>query len=237
MSAISANRRFTGLLLIAVLVPIASKAALGSLQTVLSSDITVPAVLPQILGYLSELLAVACAFAGFSCIAHTCLQRGKSLYRWVPLLIGGGILLCGITGIITNLILWGNAAGSPASLLYSALNIAFELLRMLLVVLCCRRIGKLARASGDSRIDEAPEFFSLAVPSSRCAAAITLLTAASLILVHIPETVSLLMTYGSPQNSSELVYLIFPYAAALIYSLIGYLLAVVFLGFTLRKNN
>ena len=60
---IQKRRLFVILLATAIILPLINTFVLGVALTITSSDIVYPEIVPEIIGYASEILSVACLFA------------------------------------------------------------------------------------------------------------------------------------------------------------------------------
>ncbi len=198
----------------AIVVPGLSILLLGSLSIVVESDVRFPLVLADILGYLNELVTVAAVFVTGGCIAAAELTHSSQ--RLVSVAAYASPFVLYAISIAVDVAFWGDDALEAVYLLTIVFNCLFELVRYLLVRLTARRI---ARRSAFA----APEFFSLEGSGSKTAVLASLLIFATLLVSNLTETLSLLVSYGAPVNTNELVYLILPYPTAIVYSLLGYM--------------
>lgn len=208
------------------LIPLLNTTVLGPICTSVTSDIAYPELLSNVLKYLSELIGVACVFAASACIAYSMLHKTCRLTVILISLVSPPLIY--IASAIVDRSFYGSDIISASYLIFSSINCVYELLRCGVIVLVAAVVGR--HALKKKRTDTI-EFFSLKGTESRAAVFVSLTVFVSLILTDLTETVSLLISYGAPMNSSELVYLILPYPTSIVYSMLGYLLTCIIIKF------
>lgn len=203
--------------LCALIIPLLNAALLGSLMVITETDVAYPERIAQIIQYAKELISVISVFASAGCLAYAAsLGTAKRSVFTICLI---SVPLIYLTSALVDLGFYGDAAFSSVYLIPMVVNCCFEIIRYVVVMLPASGIGKRARRDKKSFT---LELFSFEGAMSRTAVTATLTVFATLIVSSLTETISLLVEYGAPLNSSELTYLIVPYLAAVIYSVIGY---------------
>ena len=219
-SSITGRRLLITALVAAIVIPILNTAVLGSITTVLASDVMIPAAASSVLGFVSELITLAAAFAAAACLSFAGVTG--ILRRWIILIAALSVPAAYITAAIVDIAFYGTTVLSAAYLAYSAVSILFELLRYAMVLVSALLIS---RAAERRSMPMTLELLSVRGALSLSALSAAAVTGISMLLSNITETVSLLVQYGAPANSSETLTLVSPYITTVIFAILGYFLS------------
>lgn len=201
-------------LLFAIAVPLVSTTVLGGLYINLSSDITIPPLLPEIINYVSMLIDVAAVYALMACLSFAVIAD-KNRRLVVLLALISPPVVYAVT-MLVDLAFWSRSILSVSYILSNATNCIYELIRSAVVLFVCARIAKKQHPEGLELLAKRGNL-------SRGLIAVTAVMAAFMLAANAAETVTLLMTVGAPINVSETVYLVMPYITTMIYTILGYL--------------
>lgn len=206
----------------AIVLPIFSIAVLGSLGVITENDVAYPERVSQILNYAKETLNVLCVFVCAVILALSfALKKSRKALAAVSFI---SIPTVYFTSALVDLGFYGSQAVSAVYILPMLVNSVFEAVRYIIIIFVAKNISKNA---AKKNLNIGPvEFFSLESIESRCAVFATIAVFCTLIFSTATDTVSLLMEYGAPINSSELTYLLTPYITAVVYAAAGYLISV-----------
>lgn len=213
------RRLLLTLLVTALILPIINTFVLGAALTITSSDIAYPEIAPQIIGYASEILSVACLFASGAAAAVAMSYRSCGAVYYIIYLVSPPLIYLAM--ITLDRIFYGSSVLTDQYISYCITSCLYELLRSVILL----AVARLIRRRADKRQrDYSLELFSVKGLLSRAIVFSSLVLFLSLILSSLTETISLLVEVGAPINTTELIYLVLPYPTALVYSLLGYLL-------------
>ena len=214
------RRLLIAALIAAIAVPILNTAVIGSVTTVLASDVMIPPILSAVLSFASEFITLASAFAAAACLSFAC--TAGILRRWIILITALSAPAAYITAVIVDISFYGTTVMKPAYITFSIVSCFFELLRYALVLVIALLIARAAEKRGMAGTLEL-----LSVTGTRSLSALSAagVTGSSMLLANISETVSLLTRYGAPANTSETLTLISPYITTVIFTILGYFLS------------
>lgn len=213
------RRLLLTLLVTALILPIINTFVLGAALTITSSDIAYPEIVPQIIGYASEILSVACLFASGAAVAVAASWRKSGAVYYIIFLLSPPVIY--LSMILLDRIFYGSSVLTAQYISYCVTSCLYELLRSVVLI----AVALLLRRRADKRQRAyALELFSAKGRLSRVIVFSSLIIFLSLLLSNLTETLSLLAEYGGPVNTTELIYLVLPYPTTLVYSLLGYLL-------------
>ena len=214
------RRLLIAALIAAIAVPILNTAVIGSVTTVLASDVMIPPILSAVLSFVSEFITLASAFAAAACLSFAC--TAGILRRWIILITALSAPIAYITAVIVDISFYGTTVMKPAYITFSIVSCFFELLRYALVLVIALLIARAAEKRG---MAGTLELLSVTGTLSLSALSAAGVTGISMLLSNISETVSLLTRYGAPANTSETLTLISPYITTVIFTILGYFLS------------
>ena len=214
------RRLLIAALIAAIAVPILNTAVIGSITTVLASDVMIPPILSAVLSFVSEFITLASAFATAACLSFAC--TAGILRRWIILITALSAPAAYITAVIVDISFYGTTVMKPAYITFSIVSCFFELLRYALVLVLALLIARAAEKRG---MAGTLELLSVTGTLSLSALSAAGVTGISMLLSNISETVSLLTRYGAPANTSETLTLISPYITTVIFTILGYFLS------------
>lgn len=216
---IQKRRLFVILLVTAIILPLINTFVLGAALTITSSDIVYPEIVPQLIGYASEILSVACLFASGAAAAVALSYPRCGAACYIIYLVSPPLIYLAM--ITLDRIFYGSSVLTDQYISYCVTSCLYELLRSVILL----AIVRLIRCRADKKRRDYPlELFSAKGRLSRAIVFSSLVLFLSLVLSSLTETISLLVDVGAPINTTELIYLVLPYPTALVYSLLGYLL-------------
>ncbi len=213
------RRLLLTMLVTALILPIINTFVLGAALTITSSDIAYPEIVPEIIGYASEILSVACLFASGAAAAVAASWRKSGAVYYIIFFLSPPVIY--LSMILLDRIFYGSSVLTAQYISYCITSCLYELLRSAVLLAVARLIR---RRADQKRRDYSLELFSVKGRLSRAIVFSSLVLFLSLVLSSLTETISLLVDVGAPINTTELIYLVLPYPTALVYSLLGYLL-------------
>ncbi|MCI8388057.1 MAG: hypothetical protein HFE63_06270 [Clostridiales bacterium] len=227
------NYRLTAAALIAALIiPLINTILLGAVNISVSTNVIYPEIVSDIIEYAMEIIGVICVFATASCIC-TAVIKNESKTPVAAIAISSVPILY-IAAMIVDLAFYSNSALGSAYILTNGVNCTFELVRILLLLLVCSIVR---RSAQKKQRENSLELFSLKGSLSRAIIFSSITIFITLIVADAVETLTLLIEFGGPQNTNELVYLILPYITAIVYSLLGYLLMYLTMKLIYKKGK
>lgn len=222
------NKLTAAAVISAIVIPVCNTAILGSLGVITGNDVAYPERLSQILNYAKEIINILSLFISSVVLSYSfALKKSAKASALICFL---SIPTVYFTASMVDLGFYGTQAVSAVYVIPMLINSIFEALRYLLVIAASINIVK--KPCSDRNL----EVFSFGSHLSRCTVITSIIIFCTLLISNATDTISMLIEYGAPINSSELTYLITPYLTAIVYTAAGYLLSV-FLGQKIIKHR